>query len=250
MGHNEKTTVAWQTMALSPLGVWGPVGPGQGQRPAGRTRPAVQGACMTYMTVGLQSQKSQLSPQSEVKVSLATRTLPLSGCGGVTEAETGQSDFQPFHVSQKWLCCGGGAGRGDWGRRGSVSVNQVPLSVTTFPKHLPSDHFGGLSFFPNPEWEQGKDGFNLFMALAALGSGATLRARPPEGEVNSSCHVLTAITGTGEGRRGPSFAVTLDSSASPPGVSQPRSSPIPRGLQVSLPCPSSPPAPCRERCPP
>lgn len=56
-GHNEKTTVAWQTMALSPLGAWGPVGPGQEQRPAHRTRPAVQGACMTYMTLGLQSQQ-------------------------------------------------------------------------------------------------------------------------------------------------------------------------------------------------
>lgn len=206
---------------------------------------------MTYMTVGLQSQKSQLSPQSEVKVSLATRTLPLPGCGGVTEAETGQTVRLPALSCFSEMALLWGQGRaGRLGKAGPcLSKPGAPFS-DHFPRHLPSDHFGGLSFFPNPEWKQGKDGFNLFMALAALGSGATLRARPPEGEANSSCHVLTAITGTGEGRRGPSFAVTLDSSASPPGVSQPRSSPIPRGLQVSLPGPSSPPAPCRERCPP
>lgn len=151
MGHNEKTTVAWQTMALSPLGVWGPVGPGQGQRPAGRTRPAVQGACMTYVTVGLQSQKSQLSPQSEVKVSLATRTLPLPGCGGVTEAETGQTVRLPALSCFSEMALLWGRGRaGRLGEEGQcLSKPGAPFS-DHFPKAPPFRPLWGTEFLSQP----------------------------------------------------------------------------------------------------
>lgn len=151
MGHNEKTTVAWQTMALSPLGMWGPLGPGQGQRPAGRTRPAVQGACMTYMTVGLQSQKSQLSPQSEVKVSLATRTLPLPGCGGVTEAETGQTVRLPALSCFSEMALLWGQGRaGRLGKAGPcLSEPGAPFS-DHFPKAPPFRPLWGTEFLSQP----------------------------------------------------------------------------------------------------
>lgn len=72
---------------------------------------------------------------------------------------------------------------------------------------------------------------------------ATLRVRSPEGEANSSQHVLTAFTGTAEGRRGP-LPVSLPRSLLP------SSSPIPLGLKVSSPWPSSPPEQHRGMMPP
>ena len=116
------------TMALSPPEASGPVGPGQGQRPAGRTRPAVQGAGMTLKTVGLQSQQPLVSPQPEVKVSLATRDHPHPGCREVTEADTGQaarlSALPSFSEMASFEKClhGDRAGQGaEAGVRGAVS---------------------------------------------------------------------------------------------------------------------------------
>ena len=97
-----------------------------------------------------------------------------------------------------------------------------------------------MSFFPNPGWEEGEDGLNLFMAPAALSSEATVRARPP----HPCCHHRNR--GREEGRLPISSA--LNDSASPHGVSKPSVSPLPLGLRVSLPCPSSPPTRVGEWC--
>lgn len=143
----------WWTMALSPLGASGPVGPGQGQRPAGRTRPAVQGASVTLRTAGLRSQQLLVSPQPEVKVSLATRAPPLPGCGEVTEAGTGQEarlpalpSFSEMASFEKCLCRGrarrGRAGR--LGDEGQCLRNQSPGAPL-------SDHFSKASHL-RPLW--------------------------------------------------------------------------------------------------
>lgn len=196
---------------------------------------------------------SSVVSQPEVRVSLATKTLPMPGCRGVAEAEIGQtarrsalSPFSEMALFEKCLC-GGGAGQGDLGKKRAVSRKRSPGAPPSdhLAKAPPSGHSGRCSFFPNPEWEKGEDGLNLFMAPAAPGSGAPVRVRPPEGEANNGLHVLPVLSlqeqGTGgadpsrsglEMSQGPSFPVALEISASPwslQALEQPPSS-RPQGL--------------------
>lgn len=49
-------------------------------------------------------QHPQVSPEPEVKVSLATRTLLFQAVGKPLRLRLNrQTDFQPFHLSEKWL---------------------------------------------------------------------------------------------------------------------------------------------------
>lgn len=103
-GRNEKTAVAMADDGSLPPAREGPVGPGQGQRPAGRARPAVQGAPVTYKTVGLQSStlRCLLSLKSRFPWQPGPSLFQAIGKPQRLRLDR-QPDFQPFQLSQKWL---------------------------------------------------------------------------------------------------------------------------------------------------
>lgn len=144
------------SQSLEGRGCW----PRAGAEARGQDQASCAGSPCDLQDCWAAIQHPQVSPEPEVKVSLATRTLPLPGCREATEAETGQTArlpaLSPFSemarlknafVGSGW----DGAAWGGWGRRGSVSVNQSPPGETEFP---------------NPEWEKG-DALNLFTAPVA-----------------------------------------------------------------------------------
>lgn len=134
----------WQTMALSPLEGRDPVGPGQGERPVGRTRPAVQGALVTYKTVGQQS--SSLQGLLSLRSRFPWQPGPSFQAVGksLRQRLARQPDSQPFHLSQKWLRLKNafvGAGRGRvWrlGEEGQCLSKPEPGNPLT-------DHFSKAS---------------------------------------------------------------------------------------------------------
>lgn len=156
----------WWTMAL-----WSPEGgallaQGQRQRKASGQDQASCAGHVTYMTAGLQSQP-QVSPWPRVRFPCG-RDSPLPGSRGVTEPrDCQQPGFQPFPLSQKWLCfknalVGDGYNMLLWvlcscakmpGRGGAEAQNQspglLPLSDCFSKAHLTSGQPGGASFFPS-----------------------------------------------------------------------------------------------------
>lgn len=142
-------------MALSPL-KGGACWPRAGAEASGQDQASCAGSPCDLQDCWAAIQHPQVSPEPEVKVSLATRTLPLPGCREATEAEPGQTARLPalssFSEMAQLKNAFVGAGRGGWGRRGSVSVNQSRL---------------GEAEFPNPELGKGDNALNLFTAPVA-----------------------------------------------------------------------------------
>lgn len=121
--------------------------------------------------------------------------------------------------------------------------------MTPLPRHLTSGHFGGLSFFPNPEWEKWEDGIQPVCGSCCPGfRGYTERGLLREG-LRAAARSSQPSQEQGEGGGDPSPlglemskvlpSVTLAGSASPHEVQAVKQSPSrPQGPS---PCPSSTP---------